>query len=516
MPTRQPSVASRAVGAGTWTVGTRLVAKLSDLAMLLCLARFLGPAEFGLVATAMAAVFIVEALFELPMAAALIRMPALTPALLNTAFTLSLLRGIVIGLLLLGISWPLAAFNDEPKLMSLLAVLAVAPALRGLVNPRMVEFARAFNFRPDAVLELSGKAVAFVVSIAIAVSTRSYWAIAAATVCAPLVSTLLSYYIAPLRPRLTLIHWAHFSNLIGWNFLSQLGAALNWQIDRLLLPRLTTTVVFGQYAMGKQISEIPVQALIQPLVRPAMAALAPTGDSRGSRYLQLSHGIALVIIPVMGVPLLWPEPLIRVALGVAWLPAADWLRWISAVALLGLPAVLMGPLAMTLDRTRWTAVRTSIELLVRLPLVWWGATQFGIPGAIAGSAIATAAGTLAALLIVKRLIGTGVASQVLMLWRPLAAMLPAGAVLWFAKPALAAAANLPELLMLALPLGMLYLVAYVLTVLLTWWLVGRPSGLEQHLLDVIGGRFARLLSGGLRPDKRANSNDAMEAHGTQP
>ncbi|QNK72572.1 oligosaccharide flippase family protein [Variovorax sp. PAMC28562] len=503
MSTKSSNIASKAVGAGAWTVGTRLIAKLIDLAMLLCLARFLGPAEFGLVATAMAVVFIVEALFELPMAAALIRLPELTPAMLHTAFTLSLLRGIVIALLLLALAWPLAAFNDEPRLTSLLAVLALAPALRGLVSPRMVEYARAFNFRPDSAMELSGKAVAFTVSVAIAVITRSYWAIAAATVCGPLVSTLLSYYIAPLRPRLTLVHWANFSSLIGWNFLSQLSAALNWQIDRLMLPRLTTDTVFGQYAMGKQMSEIPIQALVAPLARPAMAALASAGGSQASRYLQLSHAIALVLIPVMGVPLFWPDVLVRVTLGPAWVLAAEWVRWLSAVALLGLPAVLMGSLAMTLNRSRWVAVRTLVELLARLPLVWAGAVHFGIPGAIAGSAIATATGTLTALFIVRRLIGTGLAQQVFALWRPMVSMLPAGAVLWLARPRLMAAESLTEMAISAVLVGALYLLVYALSVLAAWRLAGRPAGLERHLVDTLRKRFK-------------HSTNAMESHGTQP
>ena len=514
----ESNMASRAVGAGTWTVGTRLAAKLIDLAMLLCLARFLGPAEFGLVAMAMAAVFIVEALFDLPMAAALIRVPALTPDMLHTAFTLSLMRGLVVGMLLLAVSWPLAAFNNEPRVTALLAVLALAPAMRGLVNPRMVEYARALNFRPDAVMELSGKAVAFVVSVIVAVTTRSYWAIAAATVCAPLVSTFLSYLIAPLRPRLTLSHWSQFSSLIGWNFVSQLFSALNWQIDRLLLPRLTTTTEFGQYAMGKQMAEIPSQALIQPLGRPIMPALASAGDARGSRYLQLSHAIAFVMAPVMGLPLLWPEALVRVALGPAWSPAAEWLRWISAVALLGLPGMLMGPLAMTLDRTRWVAVRTLIELLVRLPLVWLGAVQFGIPGAIAGSAIATASGTATALFIVRRLIKTSLTAQVMALWRPTMAMLPACAVLWLAKPWVMAASSLIELLVRAVPLGMLYLLVYAVSALLAWHLVGRPPGLEQHLLVTIRTRFtqARARRSQAAARTRTTSNDAMEAHVKQP
>lgn len=494
MSTEQPSVASRAVGAGAWTVGTRLTSKFIDLAMLLCLARFLGPAEFGLVAIAMAAVFIVEALFELPIAAALIRVEELTPAMLHTAFTLSLLRGIVIAVLLLALAWPMAAFNSEPRLRGLLAVLALAPALRGLVNPRMVEFARDFNFRPEALIELSGKAVAFSISVVIAFTTRSYWAIAAATVCGPLVSTLMSYYFAPLRLRLTFSHWPRFSNLIGWNFLSQLSAALNWQIDRLLLPRLTTTTVFGQYAMGKQISEIPIQALIQPLVRPSMAALASAGESRDSRYLQLSHAIALVMVPVLGVLFLWPEVLVRVALGPIWLASAEWLRWIGVVALLGIPALLMGPLAMTLDRTRWLAIRTFVELLVRLPLVSLSAVLYGIPGAIAAGAVATASGTLTALLIVRRLADIGLGAQMKTLVTPMAALLPSGAILYFSLPTVMTAPSLFEVVVRATAFIALYFFTYVLSASLAWWLDGRPSGLEHHLGSIFTDYATRLCA----------------------
>lgn len=485
MAIEQYSMATRAVGAGAWTVGTRLAAKLVDLAMLLCLARFLGPAEFGLVAMAMAAVFIVEALFELPMAAALIRIPTLTPALLHTAFTLSLLRGILIALLLLAVSLPLAAFNDEPRLKALLAVLAFAPALRGLISPRMVEFSRAFNFRPDAVIELSGKAAAFGVSVLIAVTTHSYWAIAAVTVCGPLVSTLMSYYVAPLRPRLTLVHWAYFSNLIGWNFLSQLFMALSWQIDRIILPRFTPTAEFGQYAMSKQLAEIPFQALIAPLARPVMAALASTGNSKGSRYVQLAHAIALVMVPVMGFPLVWPEVLVHLALGPAWLPAVEWLRWLAAAALLGLPAVLLGPLAMTLDRPHWVAVRTFIELVVRLPLVWVGAAQYGVQGAIAGSAISSVIGGLTSLFIVKKLASISVGAQLKTLITPFVALTPAAAVLYFSLDTVTASANSFEFVAFGLFFGIVYVLTYMLFAALAWWFVGLPPGLERHCWQIL-------------------------------
>lgn len=493
MDSEKTSTASRAVSASAWTIGTRLIAKIIDLVMLLCLARFLGPEEFGLVAMAMAAVFIIEALFELPMAAALIRAQTLTSGLLNTAFTLSFLRGAVIALVLVVVSFPLSSFNEEPRLQALLSVLALAPAMRGLVSPRMVEYARAFNFRPDAAIEISGKFVAFVLSVVIATTTGSYWAIAAATVCGPLTTTFLSYFFAPLRPRITLIDWSYFSNVIGWNFLSQTAAALNWQIDRLILPRLTSNPGFGQYAMGKQLSEIPVQALVQPLYRPAMTALASAGENQRSRYLQISEAIVIFMLPVMGVPLLWPEVLVRLALGPNWAQSAEWLRWISAVAILSLPALMMSPLAMTLDRTRWVALRTTVELAVRLPFVWFGALAFGIPGAIGGSAIATAAGTLTAMFIVRNLLDVSFVRQIMILWRPAFAIIPPGFLLYYSQPTILAKDGIPEIILWSAIFALAYALSYLLFILLAWNLAGKPAGIEQHLIKVFGNRLPKKV-----------------------
>jgi O-antigen/teichoic acid export membrane protein len=199
------STGRRAFDAGAWAIGSRIVAKAIDLVLLLCLARLVGPDQFGLVAIAMAVVFVVEALFELPVAATLIRVDALTPDRLHTAFTLGLLRGLVVAAMLVLLAVPLAAFSEEPRLVALLAVLSLAPACRGMASPRLVEYNRAFDPRPDAAIELGGKAVAFAVALAVAAATHSYWAIAAATVCGPLAGTVLSYIVAPLRPRLTLV-----------------------------------------------------------------------------------------------------------------------------------------------------------------------------------------------------------------------------------------------------------------------------------------------------------------------
>src|ERR1700712_1950291 len=103
----EPSLSERTARASIWTVGSKLVSKAIDLVTLLCLARMLGPADFGLVAMAMTSVLITEAIFELPLGIALIRIPEpeLTSGMYDTALTLGLIRGVVISVTLCALAY---------------------------------------------------------------------------------------------------------------------------------------------------------------------------------------------------------------------------------------------------------------------------------------------------------------------------------------------------------------------------------------------------------------------------
>lgn len=495
MDAEKLGVGRRALNVGAWAIASRIVSKSIDLCMLLCLARFVGPDDFGLVAVAMAAVFVVEALFELPVSAMLIRVDVLTADRLQTALTLSLLRGFAIAAMLVLVAMPLAAFCGEPRLISLLAVLSIAPAFRGMTSPRLVEYSRAFDPRPDVFIELSGKATAFVVAVTVAVSTHSYWAIAAATVCSPLAGTLLSYVIAPLRPHPTLVCWREFSHVIGWNFVAQLCGALSWQVDRLVLPRVTTTTAFGQYAMSKQLSELPVQALITPLHKPAIAVLSRTASSREAAYLQLSRAATLVLMPISGIFILWPEAVVGIALGGRWSSAAEWLRWNSAILVPGIPAMLLAPLALAMNDTKKLAIRNLAELAIKVPLVSAGAWYGGIACALAGIAVAAIVGSVFAMATVRAILGTGLPAQLRMLSQPVLSMIPAGALLLAAKALSSGRTTALELMVVFLPAALLYFLLYACCGYWAWRLAGRPAGLERQLLLAANSVFKKRVGG---------------------
>jgi O-antigen/teichoic acid export membrane protein len=493
MTTKSPKgLLERTADAGTWTVAGKLGGRCIDLITLLILARLLDPKDFGLVAMAMTIVVIAEAVFELPLGQALLRVEELTPPMFDTAFTLSVLRGLLLAVLLGLAAWPMSVFYAEPRLVALVCASSLAPILRGSGSPRMVVFMRAMDFRRDLVVDIAGKLAALAISSMVAVTTGSYWAITAATISAPLVAAGLSYFLAPYSPRFTLSEWSHFSDMIGWYSASQFISALNWQIDRLLLGRFIPHATLGRFAMASDLAAIPLQSFVGPLIRPMSAAFS-AGQNRdiGAAYGKAAGAAALILAPVFLSIALLSEPLIRLAFGRDWLQAAPILFWLSLIALIEVPSVLMSPLAMALNRTRLVTLRALAECGVKVPAMIIGVASFGVPGAIGARAIAAIVASMASMHVVKLLTGTSLLSQVSRLWRVSLALAALGICLALLRPAVAAEYSQIGLAMqiaLAVTAGGL---VYLFVTAALWSVCGRPDGIERMAARRLGALFSR-------------------------
>ena len=389
------------VGASAWTIGGRVGARLIDLCTLLLLVRLLSPTDFGLIAMAMSVVQIGEAMLELPLAQALIRVPKLTPALLSTALTLGLIRGCAIGMLTLMFAWPASAYFEEPRLVPLICALAVAPICRGIISPAMVTFMREFDFRREAMLDIAGKSAALIFGVTTAALTNSYWALAAGTISAPMAAASLSYFFAPMQPRLTLAGWPQFANMLGWNSVAQFISAVNWQTDKILLGRYIITSAFGRFSISDTLVALPFQALIEPLTRPMLVSFTSSSTAKSSAhtYLVAMGTITLVIAPIYAMMALYARPIIFVLLGEKWLEAAPILSAIACVAMLQFPLHPLPSLLMAQDRTRLLAHRFFAEFAFRLPISIAGVILYGVPGAVAGRCL----GALAAVAYASRI-----------------------------------------------------------------------------------------------------------------
>ena len=101
-------ISTKTAKASAWLLSAFIIMKGVDFILLLLLARILTPQDFALIALAMIFVQITEAVLEMPISQALIRVPEMNRSMLDTGFTLSLLRALIIAVVLAALA-PAAA-----------------------------------------------------------------------------------------------------------------------------------------------------------------------------------------------------------------------------------------------------------------------------------------------------------------------------------------------------------------------------------------------------------------------
>jgi PST family polysaccharide transporter len=483
---------------GMMMVGMRMLTRLIDLATMLVLVRRLDPADFGLVAIAVSAVVIVESALELPLNQALVRLPVVTQAHFDTAFTLAVLRVAVLMAVILPGAAPFAHFYGDKRLFWLVCVLSLGAGARGLTSPRMAEYQKSMSFWRDVVVQLSGKMLGFVVSSVAAVLTGSYWSIAVGTLIAPLVAVVTTYWFAPYRPRFSLAELPTFGGFVGWMSAAQVLGALNWQAERLLLGKLQGTSGLGLFTTASDISMMPFLGLFGPLTQPLLAAFSlvrhDAARLRGS-YQRVSGAVMALGLPLLVGESLIAEPAVRVVLGEAWLGAVPLLQWLALSLIPGLFALAAIPLVMSLGDTRIFLKRNALDFCVKMPILIVGAIWFGFAGVAVSRGVAEAAAALYCMHAVRRLTGLTIQAQILASWRSfVATLVMAPAVILTVRGLDAAPGDALGGLQGALDLMAMAgvgVATYGAAMWLLWLLSGRPRGVEAMAVGLMGAMVTR-------------------------
>src|SRR6185295_17241541 len=200
---KHSNLGRRMAKSAVWTVLMRLTLRSIGVVSTIVLARLLVPADFGLVVLASMLIGLVELASEFEFATYLIREQGIDRSYYDTAWTLSVLRGGLIALVL-GSS-AAADFFAEPRLQNVLYALSLASLISGLANIGTVDFQKSLNFDRDFRLTVQTKLVAFAITVLLAVVLRNYWALVIGMLSGRFAALVFGYTMHPFRPRISLV-----------------------------------------------------------------------------------------------------------------------------------------------------------------------------------------------------------------------------------------------------------------------------------------------------------------------
>ncbi|MEM9014602.1 MAG: lipopolysaccharide biosynthesis protein [Pseudomonadota bacterium] len=486
---------TRRVAVGALVVGaSRLTVRSLGLINTLILARLLTPEDFGLVALGVTIMQLLQNISDIGVSETVVRYRNAERKQLDTLFTVSLIRGVLIAAFFIAAAPFAAGIFDDPRIYWVFIGVSVTPLFHALMNPRFFEFERSLDFSRDFLAAALNKLVAVAVSIAIALTYQTYWAIIAGLAAGTLIQTIISYVVKPYLPRLSLAAFRELVGFTGWLTGVSLAAALNNKLDVLFLGRLVGPAATGAYFVGGQIASLPTEELAAPMskaVYPGLAALQKNRDRMRNAFLRSVEVQGAITMPAaIGAAFVAPD-LIALLLGGQWRAAVPVLQGLAPGVAISSVFYATQPYAVASGHTRAVFIKEILLFFIRMPLFLFAAIQFALIGAVVAAAFAHWVHAVLNLLLYARVSGEAFWRPLKKLWRPIAGCAAMALFFLLIRPAAPMFDDAPLLLRLTADIAA-GVGIYGVTVVALWRMSGAPSGPEQMAVNALQNGRRRL------------------------
>ncbi len=383
---------SRVLRGSALTAGSYAITQALRLASNLILARLLFPEAFGLMA--LVSVFLVG----LAMFSDVGIGPAISqsargdePDFLDTAWTVQVLRGVLLWLATCLLAWPAAHLYDAPELMQLLPVAGLTLLIGSFNTTRIDTANRHLLLGRLTALDLIAQVIGILAMVGLAFLLRSVWALVIGALIGTVAKLVLTHFGLPgHRNR---FRWepsagrelVHFGK---WIFLSTACGFLLSQGDKAILGAYLTLDDLGIYNIGYFLASFPVLLggavtgrILIPIYRNHPPADSAANAARMRRLRFGLTGVMLTLLALMGVI---GQPLVVLMYDDRYLHAGV---IVVAIACVQLPQVI----GMTYDQSALAAgdsrnyfLVMALRAALQSLFFWVGAAQFGLMGALIG------------------------------------------------------------------------------------------------------------------------------------
>ena len=242
------------------------------------LARLLAPEDFGVIAMASLVIGLADVLLNLGVHVPLIQNQDVTQDHYDSAWTLRLVQTGLSTAVIFALAPIGARYFGDPRVEIVLQVLSFQLILGGLENIGVVEFQKKMQFGAEFQLRITRRMIGFVTTLILAFSLRSYWALVAGMLTEKTAGLVLSFWMHPMRPRLSLRKFREIFGVSQWMLLLGVGQYLRRKLHRVLVGRWESAGVLGAYTLAHEIAAIPTTELLSPVNRPLFARLAQVQD----------------------------------------------------------------------------------------------------------------------------------------------------------------------------------------------------------------------------------------------
>lgn len=370
----------------SWVGALRGATRIIAFAKTLVLARVLTPAQFGVIGIATLVLKLLEILTETGVNIVLVQKKEKIDAYIDTAWVVSILRGIIIASVIALSSGYVATFFNTSDARRLLLLVSIVPLMRGFINPSIVKFQKDLEFQKEFLFRFSIFLFDGIVAIASALFTHDAASIIYGFIAGEILEITLSYVLVSPRPRFN-FQLTQIKEIVQkgkWVTGAGLFEYLFREGDDIVVGKLLGAGPLGFYDMAYKIATLPISEVADVVAKvtfPVFVKINHDALRLRRAFVKTLFSIAAIAIPFGILIFSFAHILIPVMLGDVWKPIIPALRAVSVYAVL---RALISPslsLFLATERQRLVTLVTFLGIAVMAVTIFPLVGAYGILGA---------------------------------------------------------------------------------------------------------------------------------------
>jgi len=317
------TLSQKVVKGGFWVFFLRIVNRGFSLVRLIILARILSPDDFGLMGIALLTMSTLETFSQTGFQAALIQKKEDIRSYLNSAWTVLILRGTILFVILYFIAPYAAIFFNTPEAKPIIRVIGFAILFKAFTNIGVTYFQKELEFNKEFIYQFSGTLADFIVAISAVLILRNVWALVLGLLAGNIVRCFVSYFIHPYKPHLS-SDLKKIKELFGfgkWIFGSSILIFLITQGDDIFVGRMLGTASLGLYQLAYKISNlvaIDFGHVLNKVMFPAFSKLQSSNKKFNENLIKALRLGVFFSFPITGGIIAIKYDLVNHILGEKW------------------------------------------------------------------------------------------------------------------------------------------------------------------------------------------------------
>ena len=288
------------------------------------MSRLLTQEDFGYYAAITAITAVFASFSETGIGSAIVQQKALTKRFVNNAFTISLIFGSFISLLLLILAAPISRSVADESMRTPLMLMSGTLLLNCLTSVNTSIMHRRLEFLRLGSIRLLSLVVTTLVAIYLAYKGYGYYAILTKAILTSVITFALSLFFCRTRFGITLDGqtFRKIFSFSGWLMASVLFRNLAHQVDRLLMPRLLSVTSLGAYNRPKDFVEqisSRVSGIFDSALFPVLSGIQDNRVSLNSAYNRSMYVMNMFSLLLTLAFIFNSDLLIRIFFGEQWL-----------------------------------------------------------------------------------------------------------------------------------------------------------------------------------------------------